>query len=127
MKELKLDYDEIDEKTLFKILEKRKFVFFHFRLRPIGGIVAKTKRGWHVYIRLKDDLDDLDVAFIQAVLGDDFKRACFNWSRVRDGMKVWNVLFTENETIDEKLTKKLTKMLRKWTEEIEDKFEFQSE
>jgi len=127
MNELKLDFDEIDAETLLKILEKRKFVWFFFQLRCKGVIVMKTKRGWHVYIKLWDDLPDLDVAFIQAVLGDDFKRACYNWSRVRTKTPNWNVLFTSNEKYDKDVTKRVKKMVMEWTKQVEDMLEKQKE
>jgi len=127
MNEIKLDFDEIDAETLLKILEKRKFVWFFFQLRCKGVIVMKTKRGWHVYIKLKDHYDDLDIAFIQIALGDDFKRACFNWSRARSKTPNWNVLFTSNEKYSPIVTKRVKKMVMEWSKAVEEMLERQKE
>jgi len=111
---LKLDFDEIPAETLIKIFEARRFVWAYFKLTPRTLIVMRTKRGWHVYIEVKEDLDDLDIAFIQLALGDDFKRACYNWTRARLGIPNWNVLFTKSEVAYEpKLSKKLLEIIRK--------------
>ena len=95
--QIKLDFDNITEDVLVDIFRNRKFVWAYFKLTPKYVIVMRTEHGFHVYIEVEEDLDDLDLAFIQLALGDDFKRACFNWTRARLGIPNWNVLFTNSE------------------------------
>jgi hypothetical protein len=108
-----LDFDNIDGSTLLKILEQRIFVIFYFKIHIKEVLVFETKHGWHVYIEIEEQLDDMKVLFIQTALGDDFKRACFNYTRVELKIPNWNVLYTENEKYNKELSKKLYKILKK--------------
>jgi len=114
---LKLDFDNLTFEQVEDIIMNRIFVFYQFEIRPQKAIVMKTPHGYHIYIKAKTNrrLEDEDIVFIQLALGDDFKRACFNWERVRsnNGHKYgWNVLFTEHETYRAELTHRLTNKLR---------------
>jgi len=100
---LKLDFDNMTYETLKDIISNRRFVFKMFGLIPHECVVAKTQHGWHVYLEcgVKMELDNRDICVIQILLGDDFKRGCYNWMRAReDPPYAWNVLFTAHETVD---------------------------
>ncbi|MEM3414953.1 MAG: hypothetical protein QXS21_05500 [Thermoproteota archaeon] len=114
---LMIDIDHVDDETLKKILGTRKFVIFYFKLHIEEVLVFRTKHGYHIYISVEEDLDDETTLFIQTLLGDDFKRACFNYTRVKLKIANWNVLFTENEKYDIKLSKEIYSILKEGEEE----------
>lgn len=98
---IKLDFDGFKKaEHLFNFLIKKKFVISFFKLKIKNIEVYNTNRGYHVYIDVENKLELEDIIFIQAVMGSDFKRECFNWSRIKkpymDKTKI-NVLFKEKK------------------------------
>jgi len=62
----------------------------------------RTRRGWHMVIRLVGDLEPAELVALQALLGSDRKREALNIMRViairrwprKDGRNTrWNLLF----------------------------------
>jgi len=87
----------------------------------------KTKRGMHIYIKLKQDVDDETANMLQFLCGDDHARVKINMWRIARGIPFWNKLFERKIyskrhklitcyycgakiPIDEKLAKKLEEM-----------------
>lgn len=57
---------------------------------------AKTRRGWHMVIALREQLSPAETTALQAILGSDPARETFNLARVRSGKtsdQAWNILF----------------------------------
>lgn len=112
---MKLDFDIEDFYTVKDIIANRVFVFLQLSLYPSQVFVHSTKRGYHVQILVSSSevLSDFDIAFIQALLGDDFKRATFNYQRAKQGVKGWNTLFTKNEKYCPAYSKALQRILKR--------------
>lgn len=63
----------------------------------------RTRRGWHITVRVRDELEPSYTVALQALMGSDNRRECLNLRRVR-GMahkraskfwkKRWNILFS---------------------------------
>ena len=77
-------------------------------LRQCGGLLTmkygydvesrkcfETKRGYHIYIKLKEDIDAETVNMLQFLLGDDRTRVKINQWRIKRGIPRWNKLFAE--------------------------------
>jgi hypothetical protein len=96
--EIKLDIDE-----------RRKGVRRIRKVIELLGLKVKywetyrTNGGWHHYIGVENRLSDLELCLIQALMGSDFKRECFNFLRIRSGKfagQSWNVLFKRKYEYD---------------------------
>ena len=56
--------------------------------------VEESKGGnVHVFIATETVFSDLEVLAIQAILGSDYVREAFNFTRIKAGQKNWNILF----------------------------------
>lgn len=53
----------------------------------------QTKRGYHAYIKLLQDVTDEEANRLQFLLGDDQTRVKINQWRIKRGIKRWNKLF----------------------------------
>jgi hypothetical protein len=58
----------------------------------------RTRRGWHVVVKLAHALAPAETVAVQAILGSDPKRESINLMRVmseypREGKKRWNLLY----------------------------------
>lgn len=120
---IKLDYDNITERQLKRLLSTRKKVLWFFKLAPLSLNCFKTNHGYHVYITTNKHIQNKDLVFIQLALGSDFYRECFYWKRVKYPIlphKRWNILFqkkyynngtTSQETIKKRLSLNLFKLI----------------
>lgn len=65
------------------------------KFKWVKSDISKTVNGMHakVFFKTEIPLDDKDIVFLQAFLGSDLYRELYNWRRVKNGMKEWNVLF----------------------------------
>jgi len=74
----------------------------------------KTARGTHLYLDVEfraecvflrgnhtEYAKDLDLLLLQTLMGSDFRREAFNYTRIRSGISGWNVLFAEKWGYDE--------------------------
>jgi hypothetical protein len=73
-------------------------------LRPVWVRTDRTRRGWHVRIRLTRRLLPAETVALQALLGSDDRRECLNLMRVMSLARQdpgpyfrrrWNLLFKE--------------------------------
>jgi len=109
MSKLLLDYDFKSEESLLRFISRIWPFVFRFewkfgRLETESLRIMETGHGWHFYLSFFNKIPDLDVCFLQMALGDDFKRGCFNWRRVRERfLKDWNILYTEKYNADKEL------------------------
>lgn len=75
-------------------------------LRPLGSAIAmeRTRRGWHIIMRMRETLQPAEIVALQACLGSDRRREALNLMRalaIRKGCngvtphwrKRWNILF----------------------------------
>jgi len=95
MKMLKLDMDiRPSSKWMTKWINTR----YHI-LGMLGYAVEyvktfkSSKRGLHIYIMLKKDVDAETLNMLQFLLGDDQTRVKINQWRIKRGVKRWNKLF----------------------------------
>ncbi|RLF40497.1 MAG: hypothetical protein DRN12_05295 [Thermoplasmata archaeon] len=96
--ELRLDVDgkQKGSKRIKKVIEL-------LGLKVRYWEIYKTNNGWHHYIGVDNKLTDLEVVLVQALMGSDFKRECFNYLRVKSGKfsyDDWNVLFKRKYEVD---------------------------
>ena len=110
---LMLDFDHLSYEKVEEILINRSFTLRYFCLKVEHCLVYKTLHGWHVIIHIQspEPLDDTDICFIQLALGDDYKRAIYNWPRAKAGIPGWNTLFSQYEQYQPELSKRLTRIL----------------
>ena len=68
--------------------------------------ILRTKKGHHIYLAVKNDLNDEFLCFLQCAMGDDYKRSCLNMNRIKFGERwqkdTWNVLFSKKFYVDTK-------------------------
>jgi hypothetical protein len=126
---LKLDYDNITFKEIYKILQFRGiWVIRFFKLKVKNVDVFKTKKGYHIYIDVNNRLNNQDIVFLQLALCSDFMRECYYWKRIKYPKlpnRNWNILFFKKhygkntkkkpsiETYSEYNSKRLAKILIK--------------
>ena len=116
--ELKLDFDIEDFSTVEDILCNRApFVLREFSLSIKQVSVYRTPHGYHVIMVVEgpNRWGPRDICFIQLALGDDYKRAVFNWHRAREAIFTygWNTLFSHHERYMAWHSKYLTKKLKR--------------
>ncbi|MBA7698390.1 hypothetical protein ES703_107067 [subsurface metagenome] len=56
-------------------------------------VFKSSKRGHHIYIKLCEDVSDIDANYLQFLCGDDMTRVKINLWRIKRGVKRWNKLF----------------------------------
>lgn len=128
--EIKLDYDKILSKDVCLIFEHRAWLIKYFEVERIRAF--STKRGYHVRIDIKEELDDRDVILLQMLMGSDIHREIYNFLRQHDGdlIENWNKLYTKKHLVlntkikkaisSERYLKGLTKDLIKSIEKAKD-------
>jgi len=99
---LKIDIDvKVPSEWLSKWLDTRAVLLKHLGYHPLTMRVYSTKRGYHVFIRLKECVDYDELIRLQFLLGDDHKRVYFSLQRsgfVKYRL-LFNVLFAEKYRI----------------------------
>ena len=94
MKLLKIDIDFIPPKEWWIIWQFTR----ESMLEELGYEIEyikrfDSKRGIHVYIKLKQDVDDETANMLQFLCGDDHSRVRINMWRISRGIPFWNKLF----------------------------------
>jgi hypothetical protein len=89
-----LDFDDKKPPHLLPI-----FVVFRLlgSISPRWVRYDRTRRGWHVVIKLSRSLTPVETVALQAVLGSDSRRESLNLMRVLHGGggdKRWNILYS---------------------------------
>lgn len=69
-------------------------------LRPLWVRYERTRRGWHVVLRVRERLRLTETVSVQAILGSDPYREAFDFARARTAPNSWwaaraNLLFGE--------------------------------
>lgn len=90
MRELKLD---LDGRRGLQTLEERLWITKWLGLRIGDAKVKDTVNGFHAILTCDNEIDDVKAAFIQALLGSDYRRELCNLLKIERGSKEWNVLF----------------------------------
>lgn len=100
--EIKLDLDGLhSRRSLLRYVSSHWWFPFQFdwpifgRLRVQRVDVRKTSDGYHIRMLTKNEIPPRELNFLQAILGSDPKRECFNHRRLAEikTMRVWNVLY----------------------------------
>jgi hypothetical protein len=107
MTTLKFDIDEkvIDWKRIKTVLE-----MFKIKINISKSKIAKTKKGFHLYLHTDKKIKDNDICFIQLACNSDYKREVLNLLRLK--RRGWqrdnfNVLFSQKYHVDAKGNTKL--------------------
>jgi len=90
LKTLKLD---LDGKYGLSTFLDRVWLIKYLGLRVQSTRVHDTVNGFHVRLRCDNNIDDVKAVLIQALLGDDYRRAVCNLLKVERGSRSWNMLF----------------------------------
>lgn len=119
--EIKLDYDFKGKKQLKQVFIDNQYIFYKLKLKLIDLKLYETKKGYHIYITIKNNIPDLDIIILQLLMQSDFQRELFNYQRVKSGLfkKKWNVLFSEKQDYNNKIISK-EKHNKKLEDEIKD-------
>jgi hypothetical protein len=56
--------------------------------------------GFHARLVCDNEIDDIKTAFIQALLGSDYRRELCNLLKIERGSKNWNTLFKQKWKTD---------------------------
>lgn len=89
--ELKLD---IDHKDKAQAVDRIKWVLEKLPEIEVERFrVKETENGYHLYIFLSEPILTMYRAFLQAILGSDWKRETLNFKRFLDGEEDYNILF----------------------------------
>jgi len=91
---LKIDIDKKDKR---EFMERFTAFYRYFKAEVISYDVKETRKGYHIrlIINFPFEYDDVDVVFMQLLLGSDWKRELLNYFRVKNGISRWNVLFNK--------------------------------
>ena len=93
---LKVDLDiHPPEEWLKDWVKTRKAILKKFGLKPEYIKIFKTKRGLHIYIKINQELSDIQINKLQFLLGDDCTRVKINNWRIERGVPYWNKLFSK--------------------------------
>lgn len=120
MTKLLIDLDGNESK--FDDFLKKLWIIKYLNFQPRYIRVFRTTRGFHIHMKFNNLFSNLDIVALQAIMGSDPHREAFNYRRIKEGLKDWNVLFREKyiitvseqgisreiaskEIFDEKLTK----------------------
>lgn len=64
---------------------------------------AKTKKGFHLYLYIDNNMKEEDICFFQLAMGSDSRREMLNWFRLKYGKDFlkenWNVLFSKKYAV----------------------------
>jgi len=60
-----------------------------------------TVNGWHLEIDLDDEIENIKAVLMQAILGDDYRRAMCLLLRIERGCRNWNTLFKQKFKVNE--------------------------
>jgi len=97
MKFLKLD---LDGKNGLDTFLNRMWIMKYLGLKVTDVKVYHTTNGYHLVLELDNEIDNVKAILIQAILGDDYRRAACLLLRVERGCKDWNVLFRQKYKIN---------------------------
>lgn len=97
MKTLKLDLD--GKYSLSNFLD-RIWIIKYLGLRIKKVTIHDTINGFHARLTCDNEIDDVKAAFIQALLGSDYRRELCNLLKIERGCKNWNLLFKEKWKTD---------------------------
>jgi hypothetical protein len=93
----KIDIDiKMDDNLLEKFIQTRKAIIQKLGYTYITHNITKTEKGYHIWFKIKEKLNDKDLCDLQFLLGDDQTRCKFNYLRLEAGcFRQFNVLFSK--------------------------------
>ena len=106
VKELKIDFDNVSTQNGLRLRLKRLVWVINFLQLKVGDIPvfpSSSGKGYHVIVKLKENIPDIVAVAIQSLAGSDYKRESFNLLRVLSKKfknSEWNVLFKRKIRID---------------------------
>ena len=92
--ELKIDIDKKDKR---EFMERFTAFYRYFKPRVVSYDIRETRKGYHVRLTVDFpfDFNDVDIVFLQLLLGSDWKRELLNYFRIKNKISSWNVLFNK--------------------------------
>lgn len=98
---LKVDVDiKMSKKLLREFIKTREKILetLGYKLRKMT--IKETNKGYHFYITVEGKLKPKRIAELQFLLGDDHKRAYFNFLRAKtNSFHFFNVLFEKKKIL----------------------------
>jgi len=93
---IKLDVDyKMNKQLLREFIETRLGLLALMNYHVEDYNYAKTKHGYHFWFRITEQLTEQKLAEIQFLLGDDIRRARFNFMRAEiNAFHEFNILFS---------------------------------
>lgn len=120
--DIKVDYDSNRNPLRMRVVRKAALWLERRRIFVDRLAVSRTAKGVHLRAWTSTPLGPYTVLRVQALLGDDPMRQCFNAARVRRKEPNWNVLFNEKwrngrllyrEALSPELTERVARILKK--------------
>jgi len=96
---IKLDIDyKMDKRLLREFIETRLGLLALMNYHIVDYNYAKTKHGYHFWFKIAEQLSEQRLAEVQFLLGDDIKRARFNFMRAKMNVfNEFNILFSRKK------------------------------
>lgn len=88
-----IDFQPVDE-WMQQWIETRGLILAHFGIKITKILPHKSSRGTNFFIHIDKQLIDMEILFLQFLLGDDSTRCKINKWRIERGIKHWNKIFS---------------------------------
>lgn len=88
---LMIDLDTKDDEEKMRILWALRMLSPYVAFKEAK--VYETRKGFHIYIYVDQELDPIETIALQQLLGSDRNRGVFNYIRVKRGFRKWQVLY----------------------------------
>jgi len=109
---LKVDIDiKMNKRLLREFIETRRVILSYLGYNVRSIVAQETEHGYHFWIDIEDHVDQKRKAELQFLLGDDQRRARYNFLRAElQAFDTFNALFSEK--IKERVS--LWKVIKIW-------------
>lgn len=92
---LKIDIDMRAAPNVWELwVQTRSLMLESLGYKVIRTVKHNSRKGWHVWIHLNQDVTDYEKALLQFLCGEDYRRSRLNFYREQNGQfKDFNLLF----------------------------------
>jgi len=91
---------DLDGKYGLSTFLERTWILKYLGIKVVGVKIHHTMNGFHARLVCDNEIDNVKAAFIQALLGSDYRRELSNLLKIERGSKNWNVLFKQKWKTD---------------------------
>ena len=88
---LLIDLDSKEDEEIERFLWALEWLCEFHRFKRAE--VFETRKGFHVYIDVDEDLQPVEIMLLQQLLGSDPNRELYNYTKWKWGFRTWQMLF----------------------------------